>query len=43
MNAIIAGAIGLVLAGVGVVGGVSAYQGAPDGVSQANLYTYADN
>ena len=27
----------------GVIGGVSAYNGSPDGVSKGNLYSYSDN
>jgi len=43
MNEAIAGAIGGVLALFSVIGGVSAYNGDPEGVSQNSLYTYADN
>jgi len=43
MNAVIAGVAGAVLATLGTIGGVSAYQGEPDGVPASNLYTYADN
>lgn len=43
MNAIIAGGIGLLLSVFTIVGGVSAYQGNPKGVSEGQLYTYADN
>jgi hypothetical protein len=43
MNILIGGAVGLVVALFGVVGGVSAYNGSPDGVSQSNLYNYSDN
>ena len=42
MNTIIGGAVGVVLALFGVIGGVSAYQGSPDPVSQSNLYSYSD-
>lgn len=43
MNAIIAGGIGLLLGVFSVVGGVSAYQGDPKGVSEGQLYSYPDN
>lgn len=43
MNEAIAGAIGGVLALFTIIGGVSAYNGDPQGVSENNLYTYADN
>lgn len=43
MNIMIAAACGAVLGLVGTIGGVSAYQGTPHGVSQSNLYSYADN
>lgn len=43
MNLLIGGAVGLVLAVFGVVGGTAAYNGSPDGVSQANLYKYSDS
>ena len=43
MNLIIGGAVGVVVAVFGVIGGVSAYNGSPDGVSQGNLYSYSDN
>jgi hypothetical protein len=43
LNAFIAGGIGLLLGVFSVVGGVSAYQGEPQGVSQGELYTYATN
>lgn len=43
MNTIIGGAVGVVLALFGVIGGVSAYNGSPNGVSQSNLYSYSDN
>jgi hypothetical protein len=32
-----------VLALFSIIGGVSAYNGDPEGVAQNNLYTYADN
>jgi hypothetical protein len=43
MNAVIAGVAGAVLATLGTIGGVNAYQGDTDGVPASNLYTYADN
>jgi hypothetical protein len=43
MNLLIGGAVGLVLAVFGVVGGTAAYNGSPDGVSQTNLYKYSDS
>jgi hypothetical protein len=43
MNTLIGGAVGVVLALFGVVGGVSAYNGNPEPVSQSNLYSYSDN
>lgn len=43
MNVVIAIVVGAVVGVVGAVGGVAAYQGSPDGVSQLNLYSYADN
>ena len=43
MNILIGGAVGAVLAVFGVIGGVSAYNGGADGVSQSNLYSYSDN
>jgi len=43
MNVAIAGAVGGVLALFSVIGGVSAYNGDPEGVSKNSLYTYADN
>ena len=43
MNILIGGAVGVVLAVFGVIGGVSAYNGSPSGVSQSNLYSYSDN
>ena len=42
MNTLIGGAVGVVLAVFGVVGGTAAYNGSPDGVSQSNLYKYSD-
>jgi hypothetical protein len=43
MNTLIGGAIGVVLAVFAVIGGVSAYNGSPDGVSQSQLYKYSDS
>ncbi|MCW2761004.1 MAG: hypothetical protein JWR85_1205 [Marmoricola sp.] len=43
MNTLIGGAVGVVLALFGVMGGVAAYNGSPDPVSSGNLYSYADN
>jgi hypothetical protein len=43
MNILIGGAVGIVLAVLGVVGGTAAYNGSPDGVSQSNLYKYSDS
>ena len=34
MNTVIGGAVGVVLAVFGVIGGVSAYNGSPEGVAQ---------
>jgi hypothetical protein len=42
LNALIAGGIGLLLGAFSIIGGVSAYEGDPKGVSQGQLYTYAD-
>jgi hypothetical protein len=43
MNEAIAGAVGGVLALFSIIGGVSAYNGEPEGVAQNSLYQYADN
>lgn len=43
MNALIAGGVGLLLGVFSIIGGVSAVEGDPKGVSQNQLYTYADN
>lgn len=43
MNEAIAGAVGGVLALFSIIGGVSAYNGDPEGVAQNSLYIYADN
>ena len=43
MNEAIAGAVGGVLALFSLIGGVSAYNGDPQGVAENSLYTYADN
>lgn len=43
VNAIIAAVVGVVLSGVTVLGGVSAYQGGdPKPIKDEDLYTYAD-
>lgn len=42
MNALIAGVVGMILAGVGVVGGVTAYQGTPSPTPPSQLTQYAD-
>ncbi len=42
MNALIAGGVGLVLGVFTIIGGVSAVEGDPKGVSANQLYTYAD-
>ena len=42
MNTLIAGGIGLVLGAFSIIGGVNAVEGEPKGVSQGQLYTYAD-
>lgn len=43
MNVVIAVVVGVVVGVVGTVAGVSAYQGTPHGVSEIQLYNYADN
>ena len=43
MKTLLAAALGAVVAVIGAVGGVAAYQGSPHGVSQNSLYSYADN
>jgi hypothetical protein len=43
MNEAIAGAVGAVLALFSIIGGVSAYNGSPDGVPQNALYSYSDS
>ncbi len=43
MNTAIAGAVGGALALFTMIGGVSAYNGDPQGVAQNSLYSYADN
>ena len=43
MNTVIGGVVGAVLALFGVIGGVSAYNGSPDGVATGNLYNYSDS
>lgn len=42
MNEAIAGAVGGVLALFSIIGGVSAYNGDPEGVASNNLYIYAE-
>lgn len=43
MNVLVAVIVGTVVGFAGTVGGVAAYQGSPDGVSEVQLYSYADN
>jgi hypothetical protein len=43
MNILIGGAVGVLLAVFGVIGGTAAYNGSPNGVSQSNLYKYSDS
>jgi hypothetical protein len=43
VNFVIAVVVGAIVGVVGTVGGVAAYQGSPHGVSQIQLYSYADN
>ena len=43
MNVLIAVIVGAVVGVVGTVAGVNAYQGSPHGVSDIQLYSYADN
>jgi hypothetical protein len=43
VNVIIAVVMGAVVGAAATVGGVAAYQGSPDGVSEVQLYNYADN
>ena len=42
MNLLISAVLGAGLAAVAAVGGVNAYQGDPQPVSQNDLYSYAD-
>jgi hypothetical protein len=43
VNEAIAGAVGAVLALFSIIGGVSAANGSPNGVSQNSLYSYSDS
>ena len=43
MNVVIAVVVGAVVGVAATIGGVAAYQGTPDGVSEIQLYSYADN
>jgi hypothetical protein len=43
VNLVIAVIVGTIVGVAGTVGGVAAYQGSPDGVSEIQLYSYADN
>jgi hypothetical protein len=43
VNVVIAVIVGAIVGVVGTVGGVAAYQGSPDRVSDIQLYSYADN
>jgi hypothetical protein len=43
VNLVIAVIVGTIVGVAGTVGGVAAYQGSPDGVTQLQLYSYADN
>ncbi|MGY2875213.1 hypothetical protein ACVW00_002403 [Marmoricola sp. URHA0025 HA25] len=43
MNMLIAVVVGAVVGVAGTIGGVAAYQGSPHGVSEIQLYNYADN
>jgi len=43
VNLVIAVIVGTIVGVAGTVGGVAAYQGSPHGVSQVQLYSYADN
>jgi len=42
-NMVIAVVIGAVMGVAGTIAGVAAYQGSPDGVTEVQLYSYADN
>ena len=43
VNVVIGVVVGAVVGIAGTIGGVAAYEGSPDGVSQFQLYSYADN
>ena len=43
VNVVIAVIVGAIVGVAGTIGGVAAYQGSPDGVSEIQLYSYADN
>jgi hypothetical protein len=43
VNLVIAVIVGTIVGVAGTIGGVAAYQGSPDGVSEIQLYSYADN
>jgi hypothetical protein len=43
VNVVIAVIVGTIVGVAGTVGGVAAYQGSPHGVSEIQLYSYADN
>ncbi len=43
MNLVISVVIGVIVGVAGTIGGVAAYQGTPHGVSDIQLYSYADN
>ena len=43
MNVVIAVIVGTIVGVAGTIGGVAAYQGSPHGVSEVQLYNYADN
>jgi hypothetical protein len=43
VNLVIAVVIGAIVGVAGTIGGVAAYQGSPHGVSEVQLYSYADN
>lgn len=43
VNFVIAVVVGAVVGVAGTVAGVAAYQGSPHGVSQVQLYSYANN
>jgi hypothetical protein len=43
METVISGLVGTTLALIVTIGGVNAYQGSPESVSQQQLYSYADD